>query len=290
MFTSVALLKLLSIPLSQLFQSIPGVMAAINCFQRIQKYLETDTKSDHRLLIQEVNEGTPYFADYAGKTHSGGEYELQKIIPSTGAFHQDLREQDAVVIRNGNFGWKSEEESVLRDINLSMKKSHLTMIIGAVASGKSTLLKTLLGETPSTQGFVYISSKEVAFCDQTPWLISGSVQKNVLGFSVFDGPWYNTVIHACGLEEDLATFPNGDQTLIGSQGITLSGGQKQRVVRAPWFHKNSLANSTDLGHRSSSLREEEHSYIRRCLFRNGCRNRGSGIRQALGFGRASSEI
>lgn len=233
MFTSIALLKLLSVPLSGLFQAIPGVMAAINCFQRIQTYLEADTKSDHRLLIQEANNGSPYIAEHDGGLHGGSEYELQKMKPTAGISHHDLQDQDAVVIRNGTFGWKIEDEPVLRDINVSIRKTHLTMIIGAVASGKSTLLKALLGETPSTQGFVYISSKEIAFCDQTPWLINGSVQKNVLGFSVFDGPWYNTVIHACGLEEDLATFPNGDQSLIGSQGITLSGGQKQRVVCSP---------------------------------------------------------
>ena len=204
-------------------------MAAINCFQRIQTYLETDTKSDHRLLIQEAND-TSNSAEYSRELHTGSEYELQRLKPTVETIHHDLRDQDAIVIRNGTFGWKNAEEPVLRDINISIKRSHLTMIIGPVASGKSTLLKALLGETPSTQGFVYISTKEIAFCDQTAWLINGSVQKNVLGFSVFDGPWYNTVVHACGLEEDLATFPNGDQTVIGSKGITLSGGQKQRVV------------------------------------------------------------
>lgn len=242
MFTSVALLKLLTMPLTGLFQSIPGVMAAINCFQRIQKYLETDTKSDHRLLVEEATDRSPYFTNYDRTIDSGGEFELQKMKPVTDIFHQDSREQDAVVIRNGTFGWKTEDEPVLRDINLTIKRSHLTMIIGAVASGKSTLLKALLGETPSTQGFVYISFKEIAFCDQTPWLINGSVQKNVLGFSVFDGPWYSMVIHACGLEEDLATFPNGDQTLIGSKGITLSGGQKQRVVRVSRSNAHYIVN------------------------------------------------
>lgn len=41
---------------------------------------------------------------------------------------------------------------------------------------------------------------------------------------------YKAVIFACDLEEDISHFPDGDQSLIGSKGITLSGGQKQRIV------------------------------------------------------------
>jgi ABC-type bacteriocin/lantibiotic exporter with double-glycine peptidase domain len=153
----------------------------------------------------------------------GDNIELQPLL------HADVG-ADSIIVRNGTFGWSSSDEPVLKDISFSIKASRLTMVIGPVACGKSTLLKALLGETPSSEGFVYVSTIEVAFCDQTPWLINGSVQKNILGFSNFDGPFYSAVLHACGLEDDVATFPMGDQSLVGSKGITLSGGQKQRLV------------------------------------------------------------
>ena len=153
----------------------------------------------------------------------GDNIELQSLRPAGVG-------TDTILVRNGTFGWSSSDKPVLRDISFSIKTSALAMIIGPVACGKSTLLKALLGETPSSQGFVYVSTTNVAFCDQTPWLINGSVQKNILGFSNFEGPWYNAVLHGCGVEEDLATFPMGDQSLVGSKGITLSGGQKQRLV------------------------------------------------------------
>ncbi|KAH8589323.1 P-loop containing nucleoside triphosphate hydrolase protein [Bisporella sp. PMI_857] len=232
MFTSISLLGLLSSPLSMVFQSIPNFMAAINCFQRIQKYLETETKSDHRLKMQELLQDVSATSEDDRSMNLGDDIELIGLTPPTQTAHPVPQDQEVIGIRNGSFGWKPDEEPILRDINLSIKSSQLTMIIGAVASGKSTLLKALLGETTSTQGFVYVSSKEVAFCDQSPWLINGSVQKNILGFATFDGPWYNAVLHASGLEEDLASFPMGDQTQIGSKGITLSGGQKQRVAIA----------------------------------------------------------
>lgn len=42
--------------------------------------------------------------------------------------------------------------------------------------------------------------------------------------------FYEKVVYACALKEDFKSFPNGNQSIIGSNGITLSGGQKQRVV------------------------------------------------------------
>ena len=46
-----------------------------------------------------------------------------------------------------------------------------------------------------------------------------------------DRGWYETVIHACALESDIAELPQGDLTLVGSAGHSLSGGQKLRLVR-----------------------------------------------------------
>ncbi|RDW82953.1 hypothetical protein BP5796_04444 [Coleophoma crateriformis] len=232
MFTSLSLLSLLSNPLSQVFQSIPNFMGAVGCFNRIQQFLTSETNSDHRLLL-----------------HQSSESEAGLLEPDVGHESIELQsmksenprlQQEAIVVRNGTFGWNTKDAPILQDLNISIQTGKLTMLIGPVASGKSTLLKALLGETPSSEGFVYVASKEVAFCDQTPWLKNGTVQKNILGFSNFDAPWYSDVVHACGLKEDLDTFPKGDQSLVGSKGITLSGGQKQRmaIARAVYSRKS----------------------------------------------------
>lgn len=46
--------------------------------------------------------------------------------------------------------------------------------------------------------------------------------------------------HSCDLEQDISTFPNSHDTVIGSKGITLSTGQKQRIAiaRAVYAKKN----------------------------------------------------
>lgn len=135
-----------------------------------------------------------------------------------------------IFVRSGAFGWTAGELPVVQDVNLAISRSQFTIIIGPVASGKTTLLKALLGETPISSGIVQISTLDFSFCDQTPWLLSQTIQKNVIGFAHLDPEWYNAVIHACALDEDISLFLHGDQTMIGSNGITLSGGQKQRLV------------------------------------------------------------
>ncbi|KKY16042.1 putative abc multidrug transporter [Phaeomoniella chlamydospora] len=220
MFTSLSLFSLLTTPLSQVFQQIPTFVAGVGCFQRIQEFLNWDKNFDSRVTTR----GIPQTCIHIG-TEKEKQPELERSWLMTTEAH-------AIVIYGGSFGWHSSEPNILQDINLTIEKSKITLLIGPVASGKSTLLKAVLAETPLTKGFIYVSTKAIAFCDQTPWLKNDTIEANIRGFSDFDVEWYNAVKNACGLEEDIATFPSGDQTVIGSNGVSLSGGQRQRVAIA----------------------------------------------------------
>jgi ABC-type transport system involved in cytochrome bd biosynthesis fused ATPase/permease subunit len=100
-------------------------------------------------------------------------------------------------------------------------------------SSKSTLLRAFLGETTKTQGTVSISESRIAYCDQTPWILNGSIRDNILMGADYDEPWYNNVVQSCALDTDFSLLADGDSTVVGSKGMKLSGGQKQRIVRLP---------------------------------------------------------
>ena len=141
----------------------------------------------------------------------------------------------AVVIDKGSFGWDAEKQPQgwLQDINMTVPRAKITMVVGPVGCGKSTLLKAILGELPVMGGTVHVSSRRIAFCDQTPWHMNSTVQQAIVGVSDFEQRWYASVIRCCALDEDLRQLPQGDQTQLGSKGIALSGGQSQRIVRLP---------------------------------------------------------
>ncbi|PVH82064.1 P-loop containing nucleoside triphosphate hydrolase protein [Cadophora sp. DSE1049] len=220
-FTTMSYLLLLANPLAILFQMIPGFNAAFTCLTRIQVFLEKDSQVDFRTPAPKQNIGPP----------------------TIGGNDESFLSSSVMTISGGNFGWE-KDKMVLQNINLQISASRLTVIIGPVASGKSTLCKVLLGEAPFTQGEVAITPLlgNIGFCDQTPYLSNATIRDNIIGFSAFDEARYQDVIRASMLTSDLAGLPRGDQTNVGSKGITLSGGQKSRVciARALYVHSSFL--------------------------------------------------
>lgn len=220
-FTSMSYIVLLATPLSVLFQSIPTLMAAFTCLDRIQVFLEREDRRDFRVAISAPSQ------DESSTTDSLGDSGGNKAIGSSSY---------TIEISGGSFGWSSDR-SVLTDIDLRIPSGSLTMIVGPVASGKSTLCKALLGETPVAGGTTRTTfppcSTRVGYCDQAPYLSNATIRENIVGFSLFDQNRYDEAIEAAMLRQDLDfLLPQGDQTQIGTDGITLSGGQKQRVCLA----------------------------------------------------------
>ncbi|KAF4333749.1 Canalicular multispecific organic anion transporter 2 [Fusarium beomiforme] len=137
---------------------------------------------------------------------------------------------DAVTIQKANFQ-TPDGNPILTDINLRISYRTLNMFAGRVGSGKSSLLKAIIGEITPVEGTVK-AEDSLAYCDQIPWLRNTTIRDNIIGLSQMDEKWLSTVVHACALEEDLQQLPQGQETIVGSGGEALSGGQKQRVALA----------------------------------------------------------
>ncbi|KUI53479.1 Canalicular multispecific organic anion transporter 1 [Cytospora mali] len=216
MFTSYSYLVLLCDPLTSLFQCIPQVLAASACLSRIQAFLENDPREDYR-------------TSPAAKRSS---FE-KNILPDLAYTNGHARTTPVVSIFKGSFGW-TKGNPTLDNIDLTIPARQLTVVVGPIASGKTTLCKALLGESPYFNGQIALlpNSRRVGYCDQNPFLSNATIKQNIVGFSPFNQSRYNEVIEATMLAVDLLTLPEADDTKVGSDGITLSGGQKQRVSMA----------------------------------------------------------
>lgn len=140
--------------------------------------------------------------------------------------------ESLICVRDATFAWAQESiNSPLTGVSFDVARGSLTLLVGPVASGKSTLLKSILGETYLLSGSVYFAGQDnVAYCDQDPWILNLSIRENIIGFSEYFDSFYHATVRACQLEEDLRAFPDGDKSVVGSQGLTLSGGQRARIV------------------------------------------------------------
>jgi ATP-binding cassette subfamily B protein len=147
---------------------------------------------------------------------------------------------------------------VLDHISVTIPAGQTVALVGVTGSGKSTLISLLarLHEPPPGTVFVdgidvreiplSVLRQAIGFVPQEPFLFSDTVADNVaFGLDAIieaGGPGeaggaerLQRIRHAAGiarLDQDVADFPKGYETMVGERGITLSGGQKQRTALA----------------------------------------------------------
>ena len=128
----------------------------------------------------------------------------------------------------------------LQNINLSIDHGNFIGVFGKVGAGKTSLLSAVIGEMNKQTGSVKTSESSRGFglVPQESWLQTGTIRDNILLGSSYNKAWYEKVIKACALIDDLKSLPDSDLTQVGERGITLSGGQKARVNLARALYKN----------------------------------------------------
>ncbi|XP_055852945.1 multidrug resistance-associated protein 1 isoform X6 [Episyrphus balteatus] len=142
-----------------------------------------------------------------------------------------------MLIQNGTFSW-GDENAILKNINMEVKKNTLVAIVGTVGSGKSSVISAFLGEMDKLNGRVNTVGS-VAYVPQQAWIQNATLRDNILFGKEYDRKRYQKVIDACALRADIQMLAAGDKTEIGEKGINLSGGQKQRISLARAVYSDS---------------------------------------------------
>ncbi|KAI8907846.1 P-loop containing nucleoside triphosphate hydrolase protein [Gorgonomyces haynaldii] len=125
----------------------------------------------------------------------------------------------------------------LEDLTMDIQKGSLVGVVGAVGSGKTTLLSGLIGQVRKTAGEAIVNGS-LAYCSQTPWIVAGSVERNITFDAPVDEERLDKVIKASSLMSDLNKLKDGIKTEIGENGVNLSGGQKARVALARALYRD----------------------------------------------------
>eukprot|EP01119_Soliformovum_irregulare_P013131 TRINITY_DN3467_c0_g1_i1.p1 TRINITY_DN3467_c0_g1~~TRINITY_DN3467_c0_g1_i1.p1 ORF type:complete len:1423 (+),score=460.83 TRINITY_DN3467_c0_g1_i1:67-4335(+) len=171
-----------------------------------------------------------FFVDLSVSTKRITEFLLLDELDPDVVDRRPCHDGVAVAIDDGIFSW-TEGNVTLDTINLKVKEGSFTAVVGAVGSGKSSLLSALLGNIDKISGKVRVSGK-CAYVSQQAWIRNATVKNNILFGKAYDAKKYHAVLEACQLKDDLKILSAGDATEIGERGINLSGGQKQRIALA----------------------------------------------------------
>ncbi|WP_252109191.1 MULTISPECIES: thiol reductant ABC exporter subunit CydD [unclassified Halomonas] len=123
--------------------------------------------------------------------------------------------------------------AILSHVDLTIARGDILALTGASGSGKSSLLALLAGFMAPQKGVRSRRSGQIAWLDQSPCLIQGSLAENLrlANPEASEGMLHQALARA-GLGELLASLPYGLETPLGERGVGLSGGQAQRLALA----------------------------------------------------------
>ncbi|ORX35588.1 hypothetical protein BD324DRAFT_682363 [Kockovaella imperatae] len=170
-------------------------------------------------------------------------------------------ESDALVFSHATITWPTSLDAEidraklfkLRDVDVRIPRGKFTLICGPLGSGKTLLLRSLLGEAVIESGSIAaptslpsatplngsaLGSKwnldtwldnSVAYAPQQAYIRHGTIQDNILFGQPMWRARYVEALRQASLQSDLALMESGDLTEVGDHGVTLSGGQRARV-------------------------------------------------------------
>ena len=135
----------------------------------------------------------------------------------------------------------------VRDVDLTLLRGTFTVITGRIGSGKTTLIRALIGSLRRQSGEIWWNGREVdepdeffvpprvAYTSQVPRLFSEELRSNILMGLEEDSVDLPGAVRSAVLEPDVAALEKGLDTVVGPRGVKLSGGQQRRAAAARMF-------------------------------------------------------
>ncbi|MGB5965968.1 MAG: ABC transporter ATP-binding protein [Sulfurimonadaceae bacterium] len=164
------------------------------------------------------------------------------MYPTEDLGNNSIEYNEAISLKEIQFEYE-ENNPVLNNVNLTIKKGEKVAFIGESGSGKSTLIDIIIGLYKPKNGQVQIDGvtlddmnvkawrTKIGYIPQTVYLFDGSVGENVAFSKDYDRKKVDECLRKAKIYDFLE--PKGGQDVsVGEGGILLSGGQKQRIAIA----------------------------------------------------------
>ena len=162
----------------------------------------------------------------------------------------------------------SEGKEVLKGLNLQVKEGEKLVLLGTSGSGKSSILKILMGMERAQSGTISIGGqdtmdlgedrifKEISYIQQEVFIFDGTIRENISLFQNYREEELQSVIERAGLRN--LVKEKGLDYLCGENGAALSGGERQRIsIARSLLRKTPILLADEI---TASL-DKENSYL-----------------------------
>jgi ATP-binding cassette subfamily B protein len=159
--------------------------------------------------------------------------------------------EGTIQFENVSFDYEDTHIKALDNISFTVEKGKTLAILGKTGSGKSTILSLISRLYDVTEGTINIDNQpittlnlydlrnQISVVPQDAFLFSDSIKNNIkFGNEKATDEEVMEAAKKAVVHENILTFNDQYETVLGERGITLSGGQKQRVSIARALIKN----------------------------------------------------
>ena len=182
---------------------------------------------------------------------------------------------NSIEFKNINFEYV-QDQLVLKNLSLNVKKGETIAIVGNSGGGKSTLVNLLPRFYDIKSGSIEFDGVDIrdlkinelrnniSFVFQDNFLFTGTIRENIMiACPSATEEDLKRVLTASHLDDVIASLQDGVDTLLGERGLTLSGGQRQRVAIARAMIRNTPIIILDEA--TSALDNESEAVVQKAL-------------------------
>lgn len=156
-----------------------------------------------------------------------------------------------ITLKNITYKYPDSKKILINNLNLTIKKYEKLAIVGETGSGKSTIIKLIIGLLKDYQGEILISNENlsnlnlndlynnITYISQESPIFDGTLRENIVFDKKISDQEIIKVLKLVSLEKFYQHLENGLDTELGEKGIKMSGGERQRVALARLFFEES---------------------------------------------------
>lgn len=191
------------------------------------------------------------------------DYKLNKVAVNKYIELLDITDDEALnkgtILKNmdGNIEFKSvsysynNEKNIIENLSLKINQNSSVALVGESESGKSTIIKLIMGLIKYNSGNLLIDGKElsnlnlnsfydnVTYVSQEAPIFDGTLRENLIFDKKIQDEEILKILKFVCLDKFYEKLEHGLDTELGEKGIRMSGGERQRVALARLFFDDS---------------------------------------------------